>query len=370
MEEPEEPVEEQEPKKEKGPMSRKEESSEPTSHNKGPSPVIIIIAAIVVLILIIAGIYFLAFSGSELESVAVGNISMNSDQIEFPIYATPSGVGDYTGKVTVEVYFENDTVPLYTSSVKINDGTGYEEIPYEEFVWDNGEYFIMAKGDGKESSSSIIINNVITSIEVQWSGIDPHSDAASPEYYVESDISFFFGNRDRPSSTFPQGYSFSGAITDPDGGQEAITATLSSIQTAIQKRIEHTTKGTYEISGTLTNTFCKSTSPYATLDIQMNTTFAHDSNPFAIAGDDTTVALSAGEAVVNFDGSGSWDDGSITEYQWDFGDNSTVTSAGPTTSHTYTTPGDYYVTLAVVDDGDNTSMNGRVSTLRVTVTES
>ena len=102
----------------------------------------------------------------------------------------------------------------------------------------------------------------------------------------------------------------------------------------------------------------------------MNKTFIHDASPFAIAGDDTTKALSGGEAVVNFDGSGSWDDGTITEYQWDFGDNSTANSTGPTISHTYTTPGDYYVTLAAVDDGENTSMNGRVSTLRVTVTES
>ena len=105
MPEPEEQVEEQGPQEEKEPRPREEKTSEETTPNKGPSPVIIIIAAVVVLILIIAGIYFLAFSGSELESVAVGNISMKSDQIEFSIYATPSGVGDYTGKVTVEVAF-------------------------------------------------------------------------------------------------------------------------------------------------------------------------------------------------------------------------------------------------------------------------
>ncbi|MBM9513505.1 PKD domain-containing protein [Desulfogranum marinum] len=50
---------------------------------------------------------------------------------------------------------------------------------------------------------------------------------------------------------------------------------------------------------------------------------------------------------VNFDASGSSDDGLIVSYAWDFGDG---TGSGVTTSHTYNSPGIYNVILTVTDD--------------------
>jgi parallel beta-helix repeat protein len=53
--------------------------------------------------------------------------------------------------------------------------------------------------------------------------------------------------------------------------------------------------------------------------------------------------------MITFDGSGSYDqDGTITVYQWSFGDNSTGSSVSST--HTYTTPGTYIITVQVTDD--------------------
>jgi hypothetical protein len=211
-----------------------------------------------------------------------------------------------------------------------------------------------------------MIYNVATSIDVSWTGIDPRSDADAPAYYVDAELSFVFGARDRPSPSFPQGYSFTGSIEDPDGGTETITSSL----TTIQKRLDHVSKGTYTLTGTLTNQFCKEGSPYRTVSININGTFTHDSAPFSVAGDDISAPLSGGEAVVSFDGSDSWDDGSIVRYEWDFGDNSTlVTTTQPTIQHTYTTPGVYFVTLNVVDDAEKSSINGKAATLQVTITE-
>jgi len=60
-------------------------------------------------------------------------------------------------------------------------------------------------------------------------------------------------------------------------------------------------------------------------------------------------------APVNLDASGSYDNVGIIDYRWDFGDgtfeNTTIHSA----IHTYTKPGVYIVTLAVVDETGNTN---------------
>ncbi len=79
---------------------------------------------------------------------------------------------------------------------------------------------------------------------------------------------------------------------------------------------------------------------------------------------------------VSFDGSGSFDpDGSALEFDWNFGDGVTVNNAGPTPSHTYTSSGDFTVTLTVTDAA-NRSVNcttqasifpGQVPTCNITV---
>ncbi|MBB3166939.1 S8 family serine peptidase [Simiduia aestuariiviva] len=59
-------------------------------------------------------------------------------------------------------------------------------------------------------------------------------------------------------------------------------------------------------------------------------------------------------ALVNFDASDSTDsDGSVTAYQWNFGDGSA--GSGRLTSHTYTAAGDYTVTLTVTDNSGQTA---------------
>ncbi len=59
--------------------------------------------------------------------------------------------------------------------------------------------------------------------------------------------------------------------------------------------------------------------------------------------------------TVQFDGSGSYDpDGKITEYLWNFGDN--TTESGVTVSHTYTQVGLYPVILTVKDDRGSTAV--------------
>jgi PKD repeat protein len=66
--------------------------------------------------------------------------------------------------------------------------------------------------------------------------------------------------------------------------------------------------------------------------------------------------------TVDFDASTSDDtEGSIVDYSWDFGDGSSGNNV--TTSHTYTQPGEYTVTLTVTDNEDNTA--AKTKTLRL-----
>lgn len=70
--------------------------------------------------------------------------------------------------------------------------------------------------------------------------------------------------------------------------------------------------------------------------------------PVARAGTDRTVNVGT---VVTFDASDSTDDVGIISYEWDFGDGTTGT--GITTTHIYTKPGTYTVTLTVKDAAGN-----------------
>jgi PKD repeat protein len=69
---------------------------------------------------------------------------------------------------------------------------------------------------------------------------------------------------------------------------------------------------------------------------------------------------------LTFDGTGSTDpDGSIVQYDWDFGDGTLVSDAGPTPSHTYVAEGTYNVTLTVTDDQGAADSDGTTATISV-----
>ncbi|RLI40680.1 hypothetical protein DRO69_12595, partial [Candidatus Bathyarchaeota archaeon] len=72
--------------------------------------------------------------------------------------------------------------------------------------------------------------------------------------------------------------------------------------------------------------------------------------PVANAGRNQTVNI---DETVNFDAGASSDNVDIVSYEWDFGDETTGT--GVVTSHVYSTPGTYLVTLTVKDAAGNTA---------------
>jgi len=81
--------------------------------------------------------------------------------------------------------------------------------------------------------------------------------------------------------------------------------------------------------------------------------------PIANAGQDQTV--NAG-TIATFDASASTDNMGIVSYEWDFGDG--TTGIGITTTHTYTNPGNYTVTLTVRDAAGNIDTHSITVTVR------
>lgn len=78
-----------------------------------------------------------------------------------------------------------------------------------------------------------------------------------------------------------------------------------------------------------------------------------------------TIEQTMAGRTVTVDGSGSTPGtGSIVRYLWEFGDG--TTGAGPTASHTYTSPGTYLVTLAVLDSEGNWAVASAPQTVTVT----
>jgi len=95
----------------------------------------------------------------------------------------------------------------------------------------------------------------------------------------------------------------------------------------------------------------------------LSSTAMHTLLPRCYAIPPTAVVVATplfGEAplLVQFDGSSSYAPGSIAAYQWDLGDG--TTSNAPSTSHLYTEPGQYLVTLSVVADN---GLVGQASTV-------
>jgi hypothetical protein len=338
----------------------------------GPSPTTIIIAVAILVIIIGVAAYFI-FREPDVESIVVMNIDEDSDTINFNVRAT-AGFGDYSGDADIEIIYlgGGEELTVYEGSVSLNDGQGYMEVPYGDFVWGNGDYRVVARADGKEGTQTYNMRRVVTSLYIEWQGVNSDLQLASPDYQVEVNVTYLFDGQKVPAKQFPTGYDFTGSIERPAGGAVSISSSeFSSNLLKLQKRVDHTVKGEYKISGTLTNTFCKQGSPFRSVSISSNDTYGFDAYPFAVAGENKAGTLVDGEATISFDASGSWDDGTISSYIWDWDGDGIFdeTTSNPAVDHTYTSTGTFYVTLKIKDDKGQESVrqSGAKNTLTVII---
>jgi cyanophycinase len=117
----------------------------------------------------------------------------------------------------------------------------------------------------------------------------------------------------------------------------------------------YSSANTYTVTLTVTDSYGNSDTDTAIITV----TSGDNTPPVADAGPDQAVDDGL---EVTFDGSGSYDpDGTITSYEWDFGDNNTA--AGMIVTHTYAGTGTYTATLTVTDNGGLTDDDTAIITV-------
>ncbi|WP_210649113.1 PKD domain-containing protein [Nocardioides sp. SYSU D00065] len=139
--------------------------------------------------------------------------------------------------------------------------------------------------------------------------------------------------------------------SDPDGSLVSYAWDFGDGSTATGATPHHdfVTSGTRDV--TLTVTDDEGTSGSVVVPVQVRRTNAPPAASFT-----TTCRYLA----CTFDAGASSDaDGSVTSYDWDFGDGSSDRTGTATTSHTFATEGSYAVTLTVTDNDEDTASTTR-----------
>lgn len=310
----------------------------------------------------------------------------NSDIVGGSIYVNETEyVTDGTGWISLNPVYDTVGKRMWNvTGVNCTDITVYEKAVSDPYIiWDKVDVTINVADDRI---------NVGDTATLSWTGTYEYDDST-----FDGSITY----NDTLMKTIVGKYGYKVAsITDPAYGLtkfttnevdvifDKATITLSAVKDTIEvgSTASVTQTAVYQYDGTdfdgtitLNDTLTKSTVEtyyYTTQSISGDThgitefesntvavTFVDTTAPVANASQDQTVTV---DTSASFDASGSTDNVAIVSYEWDFGDETTGT--GKTTTHTYTEPGVYNVTLTVKDAEGNSNTDYITVTVEATPT--
>jgi hypothetical protein len=283
-----------------------------SSGNKRKTFIVIVAIVIVAIVILAAVIIFFIPDGGKITDIYVGLSESHSDYLDVTVLVGSSSRASIAGDGDLEITY-NDNV-IYTSKISINDdGTGELNLPYNDFIEGNGDYFFQCKYKGKESPPATyhvgyIVENLHTDVDV---GVVLDSGSL--------DITTFMQTKEGTSvSSDPKDaeYQVTEIRNMDDGSEIQVENTPVDIGGSfIQMEYPYQQSGNYSISIRVENTRAKTTSEF--YEVNMTREVFLNILPQARAVVSTTEAMGA-TYNASFDTSSSWNDGEITLYIWDF----------------------------------------------------
>jgi len=261
-------------------------------------------------------------------------------------------------------YFKNQKPTAYISSISPNPATAGENIQFSGYGTDDGSILewewkinsdiVSASEDFTHPGLSAGTYNIYFRVkddDEEWSSppaqetlvVNPSGSTTpnqKPTAYIQS-IS-------PQTAEYGEEITFTGYGVDEDGTIQLYNWS-SSIDGYLPNSATFTTTslsiGTHNIAFKVRdNKYLWSDTVYSTVTIEQ--VQIDNEDPVAVANG-PYAAYKNDE--ITFDASGSYDnDGTISKYRWDFGDESTANAE--TTTHTYTQEGEYTVTLTITDN--------------------
>ncbi|AGN02078.1 PKD domain-containing protein [Salinarchaeum sp. Harcht-Bsk1] len=155
--------------------------------------------------------------------------------------------------------------------------------------------------------------------------------------------------------------SFDGSgSSDSDGSISSYSWDFGDGSSGSGQSVSHSysSSGDYTVTLTVTDDDGATDSASQTVSVSSGSSNSAPTASFTVSPSSPTMGESA-----TFDAADSSDsDGSISSYSWDFGDGSTAT--GQSVTHSYSSTGDYTVTLTVTDDDGATDSNATTVTVQ------
>ncbi|UCH89028.1 MAG: hypothetical protein JSV49_12485 [Thermoplasmata archaeon] len=287
----------------------------------------------------------------------------------------------YKGLETYQPNYANQET--YSSKLSFSSDYALKVVLYSEFVWDKGEYEIIATF--KDKSANYFFDpadnlnfgfadyvNVSLSLEPNENTLRDSESARENPIYIHAlarirDYDETTGVERNPSAP-PSDTLLEVTIAHEGGTRETYDETLKGSSEATFDEFVYysstggTGSGYYTVSAKITNNNVNPSSPKYQIDLPSLRKEFLNVGPIANAGEDQNEnpdTLGGTTATVNFDGSKSWNDGEITKYIWDFdysediGFDPDEETTSPTTSHTYERTAiidTYDVALQVIGD--------------------